>query len=456
MNKKQTLLRILFVFLALVLAISVVGAQEREETPKLHFQFEPDSLVLGVGDTISVSVRLLDENNKIYEMPFLLFGQGRQARRAVEVKPRTSGPGGSMVAQVVAHLPGLYRLAARTVTVKREDRKTENIPVEIAFPPLKRVVFENPRKSIFVGTTVAYAAKVFDAADLERKGLDLHFQSNRPEIASFDGFGNLTAHRTGPVSISAEIEGIRTSADITIEDNPVIRIELASNMEEARTGDVVQFQAVARDGLGRPVEEAPIYYSLISQPLEKLGPAPAAEIDAKGRFVAETPGYYTVVAHSGLHVSRSTVKIRKREQQKKLELVGHGKVLDVFTSDLWIWEGLDGRDYAVTGTWGANGDTYFWDVTDPANMKTIDTVRVDARTVNDVKVSEDGRIAVISREGASNRRNGIVILDVADPGNVKVLSRFDDQLTGGVHNVFIYENHVYAVNNSIRYDVINI
>ena len=44
-------------------------------------------------------------------------------------------------------------------------------------------------------------------------------------------------------------------------------------------------------------------------------------------------------------------------------------------------------------------------------MKTIDTVRVDARTVNDVKLSADGRIAVISREGASNRKNGLVILD---------------------------------------------
>jgi hypothetical protein len=29
-------------------------------------------------------------------------------------------------------------------------------------------------------------------------------------------------------------------------------------------------------------------------------------------------------------------------------------------------------------------------------------------------------------------------------------------MTGGVHNVFIYENHVYAVNNGRKYDIINI
>ena len=89
-------------------------------------------------------------------------------------------------------------------------------------------------------------------------------------------------------------------------------------------------------------------------------------------------------------------------------------------------------------------------------MKLIDTVQVDARTVNDVKVSEDGRTCIISREGASNRRNGFVLLDVSDPHNVEILSTFDDGLTGGVHNVFIHEDHVYAVNNGRRWDVVNV
>ena len=54
-----------------------------------------------------------------------------------------------------------------------------------------------------------------------------------------------------------------------------------------------------------------------------------------------------------------------------------------------------------------DGEAYFWDVSDPENLKIIDTVKVDARNVNDVKVSEDGKIGVITREGASNRKNGL-------------------------------------------------
>ena len=121
-----------------------------------------------------------------------------------------------------------------------------------------------------------------------------------------------------------------------------------------------------------------------------------------------------------------------------------------------MWEGVDGRDYAVTGTWGGEGKAYFWDVTDPTSVAKIDSFQVDARTVNDVKVSEDGRVAVISREGASNRRNGIVILDVSDPRNVSEISRFDDGLTGGVHNVFIYDGHVFALSAGQRFDILDI
>ena len=42
------------------------------------------------------------------------------------------------------------------------------------------------------------------------------------------------------------------------------------------------------------------------------------------------------------------------------------------------------------------------------------------------------------------------------PYNVQILSTFNDDMTGGVHNTFVYDNHVYAVNNGRKYDIINI
>ncbi|MGH9334224.1 MAG: LVIVD repeat-containing protein, partial [Vicinamibacteria bacterium] len=276
-----------------------------------------------------------------------------------------------------------------------------------------------------------------------------------------DASAVLTAVRPGSVTLAATTaEGVRTERPLTIEESPVRSLSLKPSQEKARTGDVVRFEATALDGSGRGLPDAPIRYLLEAWPdpsrPDTVGAGAPAQVARDGRFVAEQAGAYTVLAVSGNATAQVSVVIEPRNVKREIELVGHAPVRDRISSDLWVWEGVDGRDYAVHGTWNADGHTFFYDVTDPSKMELIDQVQVDARTVNDVKVSEDGRICVISREGASNRRNGLVILDVTNPRDVQILAQYDDGMTGGVHNVFIHENHVYAVNNGRRWDVLDI
>ena len=194
-----------------------------------------------------------------------------------------------------------------------------------------------------------------------------------------------------------------------------------------RTGDVLQFEAALQDASGNGVEGVPVEWAFIARPDDRLGNAATGQIDEDGRFVAEKPGLYTIYGSCGSATSQLTIRANERlPNKKKLVKIGHGPVLDVHTSDLWVWEGSDGRDYAGTGTWGANGDALFWDVTDPADLQQISKVTVDARTVNDVKINGRGDIAVISREGASNRKHGLVILDVKNPRAPKVLAEYYD------------------------------
>ena len=105
--------------------------------------------------------------------------------------------------------------------------------------------------------------------------------------------------------------------------------------------------------------------------------------------------------------------------------VGNGRQTTHYTRDMWIFEGLDGRDYALTGARQAQSHAFVWDVTDPANIFKTDSIQVDARSLNDVKTSPDGRYGVVSREGASNRGNGLVILDLADPAHPTIASNYD-------------------------------
>src|SRR5688500_4835282 len=96
------------------------------------------------------------------------------------------------------------------------------------------------------------------------------------------------------------------------------------------------------------------------------------------------------------------------------------------------------------------------DIPDLAKPVLTDSIKVDARTINDVTVSPDGRYGVLSREGASNRVNGVVFLDLADPAHPKVSATFDQELTGGVHNMFATNDHLYAISGGDKYVIVDV
>jgi hypothetical protein len=269
----------------------------------------------------------------------------------------------------------------------------------------------------------------------------------------------LEARSAGVLTLRAEHSGITSAVDVEVLPNPTTSLRIEPPATHVRTGDVVRLQTRAEDASGRTVD-APLRYAVRAFPDDQQAASraagSAAQVLPDGRFVAEQSGLYAVTVRSGTISEEVAIRVAARDVAQPIEFLGQGPVRDRVTSDLWVWEGIDGRDYAITGTWQAEGHAYFWDVTDPTQIERIAEIQVDARTVNDVKVSEDGRIAVISREGASNRRNGLVIVDVADPRNPEIIARYDDQMTGGVHNVFVEDGHVYAINNGRRWDIINI
>ncbi len=54
----------------------------------------------------------------------------------------------------------------------------------------------------------------------------------------------------------------------------------------------------------------------------------------------------------------------------------------------------------------------------------------------------------MTREGASNRKNGIVFLDTSLPAHPKVLSEYTSTVTGGVHSAFIDGHFVYLTDDA--------
>ncbi|HSF14387.1 MAG TPA: hypothetical protein VLK65_02410 [Vicinamibacteria bacterium] len=450
--------------MTVLLSLFIAAAAAVQEPEPASLVVEPSELTLRVGQSAKLAATVKDSEGNVLDRRVLflpLYGQ------YWNLEERTWGfnlfrvrPDGT----VSASRPGSYKIMVRVPKdpdasgLEDEAFLQQEIPLTVMRPPVERIELVDPPERFYEGTIVRLSTRVTDTIGDLRTDLIPRFESSAPDIARIDSMGYLHAVRPGSVVVSATAETKTASLEIQVADNPVAELVIESSAARARTGDVLHFTARLTDGSGRQLEDVPVVFSFHARtdPLAVGGPS-SGLIDQKGRFVADLPGEYTIVATSGSHVDMQTVTIEPRNVRRKVELVGHGRVSDRATSDLWVWQGADGRDYAITGTHSASGHAYIWDVSDPSRLEIIDTVRVDARTVNDVKISEDGRIAVISREGASNRRNGIVILDVSEPSvGVRILSRYDDELTGGVHNVYIYDNHVYALSAGQRYDVISI
>jgi hypothetical protein len=165
--------------------------------------------------------------------------------------------------------------------------------------------------------------------------------------------------------------------------------------------------------------------------------------------VAERPGTYRATGQVGeATVATATIHVRERAVPGHLVTVGRGPAAEHHSADMWAWAGVDGRDYAMIGTYAYDW-LKVWDVTDPSHPVITDSVQLDARRINDVKIHPNGKLAIVTREGASSRKNGIVILDLSTPAHPSVLSEYTETVSGGVHNVWIRgdENLVYACHN---------
>jgi hypothetical protein len=62
--------------------------------------------------------------------------------------------------------------------------------------------------------------------------------------------------------------------------------------------------------------------------------------------------------------------------------------------------------------------------------------------------TEDGKYGVFSREGSSNRKDGIVIFDASDPCHPKPIAQYTETVSGGVHSSYVYKGHVFLTDDA--------
>ncbi len=248
--------------------------------------------------------------------------------------------------------------------------------------------------------------------------------------------------RRGWVRLSTAI--LAVSVALGSCNDPVGLVVIVGEPVSVRQGNVVQYAAEVHVG-GAPSEDLVISWSVL--------PPSAGHVTVDGRFVGYETGTARVVAETAGAADTIEIEITPRGVSGSFAAVGQGLVLDRFTSDLWVH-----GTTAYTGTWGrrqladatlSGNMLYAWNISDPRQPALTDSVRVDAVTVNDVKIRSDGTIAIMTHEGSLDGVNGVTLLDLADPQHPSVITRFTTSLERGVHNAWVEGNYVYLAVNGV-------
>ncbi len=316
------------------------------------------------------------------------------------------------------------------------------IAVTVSEQPPSSITVHAASDKVAVGTWVPIYLHATDKDGLMIPNASARFASSDPDVARVVA-GRLVGVGVGAATITATSGAIASTLNVDIVENPYAdyMIDTYGAASTVRTGDVVRMQV-----LGIADERS------VTLPASWSVDGNGASIEEEsddGVFVAEAPGDYLVTALIGPALTSSiSITVEQRTHTQQLVKVGRGAIATHHSGDTWVFEGIDGRDYAYIGTF-LHDWMKVWDITDPTLPILTDSLQFDARRINDVKIHPNSRIGIITREGASSRKNGIVMLDLSDPAHPEVISEYKETVTGGVHNVWIMgdEDIVYAVHN---------
>ncbi|MGB7845032.1 MAG: Ig-like domain-containing protein [Candidatus Acidiferrum sp.] len=301
--------------------------------------------------------------------------------------------------------------------------------VTVGKPHIASITIASPSAPLAVGSSHRLTAVPRNPSGDPRTDITLTWSSQNPAIATVDSAGIVRALKPGKAVIRAVGDGVTGETTLAVTRNPVTALTVLPASSSAKTGDVVHFSAKDKNGASIPVE--------VAWSIRENG----AQIWPDGAFVASNPGTYTVFASVGDRVSSASIVVAPRDITRQLDVVGHVMPKDEQFAEEWIWD-----HYAYLSA--ISDKLYIFDIADPAHPQAADPFKVDARLINDVSVTPDGKVGVITREGASNRKNGIVFLDTTDPMHPKTISEYTATVTGGVHSAYVNSHYVYLTDDA--------
>ena len=397
-------------------------ATQPQATPISRVVISPSTRTVRAGDTVQFSAQAFDASGAAVQNVKIRFGGGGSGAIDTTGKVVASAIG-KMPIVAVATVPG-----AKPVVERRE--------IEIIPAPAERVEIRIAPTKLVVGQQARVEAVGYSRAN-DRAVEPIQWTSSAPGIVRAES-GLITAVAAGRATLTATAGTAKATVNVQVVPNTITSLTIAPTRPKVRTGDVVKFTARARASSGD---------------VSGLTPTWAMQgngvIDANGVFVAYEPGPIVVTATLGNRSASTLVDVQERDIRRPVSIVGRLPRTAYTTAEVWVHP--NGK-VAYLGTHGGGDRVYTIDISNPASPTVVDSVVMNTRLVNDVMTDKEGKVLVMTREGAADRKNGIVIATIEDPLHPKVVSEFTEGVTAGVHSAFVYTQpkygtHVYLTND---------
>lgn len=388
----------------------------------------PVQRIVNAGDTLRLSAEARDaDNNVIPGVQFRFSGTGARFEGRVDASGLlTSGSTGTMPVAVVAILPG-------------EQPKVERFEVKMVAGPAARISIIPAPAKLAPGQRIRLSGEVYSALD-DRRSDKVSWRSSNPSVVRVTDAGLLTAVAAGRATVTASVGAVQRALPLEVSAASVTSLVVTPAVTDARTGDVIRFKAEAKDATGATISGLTTVWSV--NPGQGL-------IGDDGAFVGYEAREYTITASLGNRTADAVVSLSPRDARRPLTVVGRLPRMRFTTEEVWIHP--NGK-VAYLGS-GSGGDVlYVIDISNPAAPVVTDSLVSNTRRVNDVMTTPDGKFLVHTREGAADRKNGVVFASLEDPLHPKVVAEFTEGVSGGVHSSFIYKDpkhgqHVFLTNN---------
>ena len=412
---------------ALAFATPAQDAVAQQGTSVARLRVSPPVRQVAVGDSLRLVVEALDARGAVVPgatIRFLVQG-GRMQGSVDSLGWVRAGSPGTIPIAITALTNG-----APPVVERVEVRIVAGAPASITLAPAV--------SRMLAGQRLRLDATVRTSTGDARDDVVTWSSSNAAVLRFADGMVQAVA--PGRAAVTARAGGVSAATEVEVIPGDGVSVALTPARSQARQGDVIRFRVTATDAKGAVITGL--------TPSWSFSPGQGM-IDADGAFVGYDAGRYQVTANLGPHGADALVTLAARDVRRTAKVEGRLPRSAFYTSEVWVHP--DGK-HAYLGTTLGGDRLYAIDVSDPAKPVITDSIVANTRQVNDIMVTADGKWMVFTREGAADRKNGIVIASTADPAHPKPVSEFTDGVTAGVHSAFVHTQskhgtHVYLTNS---------